>query len=439
MPAPELKRELGVADLTLFAIGNIVSVRWVSAAAHAGPGSVTLWLLAAVLFLVPLAVAISALMVRHPGTGGIYLWTRRDYGPWHGFLAFWVYWMGIALLLPTVAMFYMSMTAYMLGPGYAHLADNPVYMVSTSLAAIWIALGTNLVGMKIGKWTENVGGGAIWVLGALLAGAAALVWMRRGSATPIHIVPAWSWGTVNFWASIAYGVSGLEMAGFMDSEIRDPERTFPRAAWIASGFATVFYAGVTVALLVLLTPDKISELNGMPQAGAMAAEILSAPWLPIAIATLVLINAVGGFGGMGTSVSRLPLAAGADHLLPAAFARIHPRWGTPHVALITFGAVGSALLIAIQLGDTVRAAYQTLISLMILVGFLPYIYIFGGAWKAGKPIAAACGMGVTLLAIVCSVIPTADIANVWIFEGKIAAGTLAVVLSAWFVYRRASA
>lgn len=421
----------------MFAVGNIVSVRWVSAAAHAGPGSVTLWLLAAVLFLVPLSIAVAAVMVRHPGTGGIYLWTKSDFGPWHGFLAFWVYWMGIALLLPTVAMFYMSMTAYMLGPAYVHLADSRIYMVATSLAAIWLALGTNLVGLKIGKWTENIGGAAIWVLGALLAIVAVLVWKQRGSATPINIVPAWNWGTVNFWASIAYGVSGIEMAGFLDTEIRDPERTFPRAAWIASAFATVFYAGITLALLVLLTPDRISELNGMPQAGAIAAALLHAPWLPATIAVLVLVNAVGGFGGMGTSVSRLPLAAGADHLLPAAFAKIHPRWGTPHVALITFGAVGSALLVVIQLGDTVRVAYQTLVSLMILVGFLPYIYLFASAWKTGRSISAGCGMGVTLLAVACSVIPTEDITNVWMFEGKIAAGTVAVIGSAWLVYRRA--
>ncbi len=431
-----LKRELGVADVTLFAVGNIVSLRWVSVAAHAGPGSVTLWLLAAALFVVPLAIAVAALMVRHPGTGGIYLCAKRDYGPWHGFLAFWVYWMGIALLLPTVAMFYMSMTAYMLGPGYEHLADNRAYMLVGSLAAIWIALGTNIVGLKIGKWTENIGGAAIWVLGALLAAAAGMVWLRRRSITPLNILPTWNWGTVNFWAGIAYGVSGIEMAAFLDTEIRHPERTFPRAAWIASAFATVFYIAITVALLILLVPETISELNGLPQAGAVAANLLHAPWLPGVIAALVLANAVGGFGGMGTSVSRLPLAAGADHLLPSAFAKVHPRWGTPHISLITFGTVGSALLVAIQFGDTLRAAYQTLVSLMILVGFLPYIYIFGGAWKAGRRISALCGMGVTLLALVCSVVPTADIANVWAFEAKIGAGTVAVIGSAWLVYRR---
>ena len=95
-----LKRELGLRDLTLFAIACIVGTRWIASAAHAGPGSILLWFLAAVFFVVPLAIAVAALTVRHPKAGGLYVWTRGDFGPWHGFLAFWVYWIGIACLVP---------------------------------------------------------------------------------------------------------------------------------------------------------------------------------------------------------------------------------------------------------------------------------------------------------------------------------------------------
>ena len=141
---------------------------------------------------------------------------------------------------------------------------------------------------------------------------------------------------------------------------------------------------------------------------------------------------------MVTAVSRLPFAAGVDGLLPAAFARVHPRWGTPHICILVFGAVASFLLLAMQLGDSMRAAYQSLVSLMVLTGFLPFLYIFGGAWKAGKRISALSGAAVTVLAIVCSVVPTADMANVWLFEAKIALGTLAAIASGWLLFRRAN-
>jgi len=427
----KLRREMGLRDVTLFAIACIIGTRWIPAAAHVGPGSITLWLLAALLFLIPLAIAVAALIVKYPGAGGLYLWTRGDFGPWHGFLCFWVYWMGQAVWFPSATMFYMSVGLDTVG-----IVPGRITLLAVSIVAIWVALGTNLLGVKIGKWTQNFGGASSWVLGGLLAIVAALVWLRRGSATPMHFMPHWNWGTLNFWSTIAYGMSGLELAGLMGAEMHDPERTLPRAGWIASVFATLFYSGATIAMLVLLRPEKISDLNGYAEVAQTAGSTLGALWLAPLIAALVLASGIGQIGGIGTAISRLPFAAGVDGLLPKVFARIHPRWGTPHYAILALGAVASFLLIAMQIGDTMRAAYQALVSLMVITGFLPYLYIFGSAWKAGKRISPICGWAITILAILCSVVPTADITNVWLFEAKLAAGTFAAIATAWLVYRR---
>ncbi len=434
--ATELRRELGLRDITLFAITCIVGTRWIAAAAHAGPGSITLWILAAIFFVAPLAVAVAALTSKYPGAGGLYLWTRGDFGPWHGFLCFWIYWMGIAFWFPSAAMFYMSVAVYTLGPAYQHLANDRLYVLIASLVAICIGLGTNLVGLKVGKWTQNAGGIATWVMGALLVAVAALIWTKRGAATPFHLAPKWSWDTVNFWSTIAYAMTGLELAGLMGAEIRDPERTLPRAGWIASGFAALFYVSTTAALLVILRPESISELSGLAEAGDTAGRAMGIAWLSPVIALLVSLTALGQIGSFGTAVSRLPFAVGVDRLLPAAFGKVHPRWGTPHISILTLGAVASFLLIAIQAGDTMRAAYQELVSLMVIAGFIPYLYIFASAWRAGKHISALSGWAISVMALVCSVVPTAEIHNVWLFEGKLAIGTAAVIASAWLVYRR---
>jgi amino acid transporter len=435
-PSPQLKRELGLRDITFFAIACIVGTRWIPAAAHAGPGAVTLWLLAALLFMVPLAIAVAALSVKYPGTGGLYLWTRNDFGRWHGFLCFVVYWVGIAFWFPGAAMFYMSAGIYALGPSYRYLAGSRPFLLAISLVAIWVALGTNLIGMKIGRWTQNVGAAATWLLGAMLVTVAAAIFRRHGSATPIHLAPTWNWDTLSFWSTIAYAMTGLEMAGLMGGEIKDPARTLPRAGWIASAFTTAFYISATVAMLVILPAANISEMNGLAEAGESAARTLHLAWLTPVVAVLVMASAVGQFGGLGTSVSRLPFAVGVDRLLPAAFGRVHARWGTPHIAIVTLGVLASFLLVAIQLGDTMRAAYQTLVSLMVITGFLPFLYIFGSAWKAGKRVSSVSGWAITLLAILCSVVPTAEVKNVWLFETKLAVGTAAVIATAWLLYRR---
>lgn len=433
---PVLRRELGLRDLTLFSVVCITSARWIPIAAHAGPGSVTLWILAAVLFMAPLTVAVAALVAKYPGAGGLYLWTREDFGAWPGFLCFWVYWMGIAFLFPSAALLYVRVGFSMFGSSFARLGDNRFCLLAATLAMIWIALGSNLIGLKVGKWTENIGALATWAVGLLLAAVAWMVWMRRGSATPMHILPKWNWGTVNFWAAIAYAMSGMEGPGMMAGEIRDPERTMRRAGWIASAFVAAFYVSATVAFLVVLSPENISEMNGFAEVGNSAGLLLGATWLSPLIALLVVVSGVGLVGGIGTATSRLPFAAGMDRLLPAAFGKIHPRWGTPYVSILALGLVATFLLVVYQLGDTMRVAYDELVSLMVITGFLPYLYIFGSAWKAGKRLSAASGGAMTALALFCSVVPPAEITNVWLFEGKLAAGTLAVVASAWLVYRR---
>jgi amino acid transporter len=427
----ELKRELGLRDVTLFTISCIVGTRWIAAAAHAGPGSIALFGAGALFFVVPLAIAVGGLAVRHPEAGGLYLWTRADYGSWHGFLAFWAYWMGIAFWFPSATMFYMSAALHGLG-----LPVNRPFVLGASLLAIWAALVVNLVGVRIGKWLENIGGVSAWIVSGLFVVLAVAVWWKRGAATPMNFAPRWDWATVNFWATIAYAMSGFELTGMIAGEVKDPARNLPRAGWIASGCASLFYASATVALLVILPPGQISEMNGLAEAGAEAARSLGIFALGPVVAFLVVASGMGQLGGFGTSVSRLPFAAAADGLLPKAFARVHPKWRTPHVSVLVLGGVATFLLIAIQLGDTMRGAYQELVSLMVITGFFPFLYIFGSSWKAGNRWSAVSGATVTIVAILCAVVPTADTANVWLFEGKLAVGTLAVVGSAWLVYRR---
>ena len=123
-------------------------------------------------------------------------------------------------------------------------------------------------------------------------------------------------------------------------------------------------------------------------------------------------------------------------MLPAAFGKIHPRWNTPHVAILSLGAVATLLLIACQAGDTIKTAYRTIVDLTVIVGFLPYLYIFASAWKAGKRFSAIAGSALSLLAIACSIVPPPEVTKVALFEGKLALGTFAAIASGWLLYAR---
>ena len=104
--------------------------------------------------------------------------------------------------------------------------------------------------------------------------------------------------------------------------------------------------------------------------------------------------------------------------------------------MLALAGVGTALLLIMQLGDTMRAAYQELVSMMVLGSFVPYLYIFGSAWKAGLRVAPALGIGVTLMALALTAVPTEDVGQVWLFEAKIWGGSLLMLGLGRWIYRR---
>ncbi len=134
--------------------------------------------------------------------------------------------------------------------------------------------------------------------------------------------------------------------------------------------------------------------------------------------------------------TRLPFALGLDHYLPPAFARLHPRWGTPYVSILLQGVLSSVLLLLMQLGETLRAAYQILVDLTVIATFLPFLYIFASGFKFGQRFSGAAGGLITVLAIVLSAVPPPGVASVWIFELKVVGGALLLAMAAWPIYAR---
>ena len=111
-------------------------------------------------------------------------------------------------------------------------------------------------------------------------------------------------GNARILRQIAFALSGMEAIGLMAAEIRQPRRTVVPATWIGTVFTTVFYAASTLALLVLIRPNSISELHGLADGSDIAAGLLGLRWLTPLIAVIVLVNSIGGWGGLGSAVSR---------------------------------------------------------------------------------------------------------------------------------------
>jgi glutamate:GABA antiporter len=422
---PELRRELRLADLVLFNVVAVLGIQLISSAAHIGPIAIPLHLLAALLFFVPCVMIVAAMSRRFPEEGGFYIWTKHAFGDWHAFLCGWCWWISVLFYLPGLVL-----------TAAGSLVPSPDAVLPAALAMLWMITLVNAAGMKIGKWLSNVAGLLIYVAGAIVIVIAVLLWIRDGSATAflIHAEPLWD--RVGLWAQIAFAYTGLELGSLLGGEIRHPERTLPRAAWISALTVTSGYILGTAALMVVMPPENISPISGLVDAASQAGARLGAAWIGHSATLLFVVGLLGKFSTWASGSARLPFVIGLDGALPLWFGRLHPRWGTPHIALLTQAVICSVFLLLTQAGETLRAGWQLLLDLTIVTTFLPFIYIFMTGWKFGHRWGAGSGLAVTLMANVLAFVPPVETSSVWLFELKLIAGCAIVIVLGRFAFLR---
>jgi amino acid transporter len=419
-----LRRALRLPDLVLLNITAVVGVRWLAVAARTGPGSIALWVSAGLLFFIPSALVVAGLSRRYPEEGGLYVWTREAFGPWHGFLCGACYFVSNLFYLPSALLYGLSIAAEAFG-----FSQGKALMIGLALAVLWSVAILNLLGAELGKWTSDMGGVATILVGALLMAAGWFAWSHGGSATPLHnFVPRMDWGKLNFWSQIALAFTGLELGAIMAGEIRDPSRTIPRAAWISGAAVCAFYVGGTLAVLALMSSGRVDIISGVMQAAQAAGTRLGWHGFPLLIALLILAASAGAFGSWLSGCARLPFVIGIDRYLPPAFARLHPRWGTPYVALLSEAAFSSVAILMLTAGESLRGGYQLLVDFTTVTTLFPFVYIFAAGWKSGWRVSAACGLSVTALALAVAFVPPEGAS--WLYEVKMIGGCAAVLVAA---------
>jgi amino acid transporter len=445
---------MGWRDLMLFYVVVSLNVQWVQKAAVAGPSAVVIWIGACLLFYVPLCFAVLELSSRYPDQGGIYVWTCRSFGRFTGFLTGWCYWCCNIPYYPLLLYFVAGLIPFLIGPSAQHLASDPRYTIAVSLVGLTLCVALNLVGLNIGKWLQNAGAIGMWVPLLILLGVAAVAWSRFGSATaftPKSFVPSTHLRDMIFWSTIAFGFAGVESASIMGEELDDHPRTIPRALLGAGvSIAALFIAG-TVAVLVALPMGEVTALQGVPQAITSAAVRIHAAWLvPIAVGFLI-VGVLGQIGGWFAASARLPYAAAVDGVLPPVFGRLHPKWRTPHIAMLIQAGVAVLVTVAGQAGTTVASAYNLFLSASIIIYFIPYLYLFASLIRVqrdpamphvrrvpgGKPMAIACGIvgfTTTAISLVLAGVPGADEKNPTLYLAKLVGFSVLVALIGGAIY-----
>jgi glutamate:GABA antiporter len=455
MAAEKLKRELGFRDVILFYIVSSLSLRWIATAAASGQSAILVWLLAWCGFFLPLAGCVLELSSRYPQEGGLYIWTREAYGDFPAFMAAWTYWMSNLPYFPAV-LYFAAGSLLFAAPQAQHLANSNSYYLLFTLGMLALIMALNFFGLGAGKWLNNLGavGIALPILILLVLGF--LSFSRFGSATHFALATALPHAHIKdliFWSTIFFALGGCEAASFMGEEIKDTRRVVPRSLLVAGVIITVGYIAGTLAMLVALPSNSISGLGGFMTAIDCLCRRLGLAALIAPVALLVAISNVGAAGAFLTSTARLPFVAGLHCYLPAVFGRIHPRWKTPYVAIVSYGSAGMLFGVLSQAGTSVKGAYDLLVSMSVITYFIPYLFLFAAMIRLqGRPsspeaillpggrrvaIPLAClGLFSTTATIVLSLFPAEDEHHPGTALFKLLVMTSVLLLTGVAVYRR---
>ena len=325
------------------------------------------------------------------------------------------------------------------------------FVVFASLLALTLLTVLNILGLGVGKWLNNLGAIGTGIAAAVLIGLGLVIYFRFGSPVTASDfrIPANPRFVLNSFGVICFALVGLELASVMGDEIRDPERTLPGAVaggGVASGF---LYVAVTLTLLIAVGKDQISVLQGIVQAVSHMAEKIGFGWVVAPFALMLSLSIAGiGSAWMGGS-ARIPFVAGLDSYMPSWLGKVHPKYRTPHAALIVQGIVSVCLVAMNFFKGGVQEAFQKLLSLAVVLQLVPFLYIFAALLKFalrervtkgryGRTTLALAGLSgfvTTTLGILLVFFPAQQITSLGLYEVWMIGGTLFFIgLAAFFFF-----
>jgi amino acid transporter len=300
-----------------------------------------------ILWSVPTALMVGELASALPHEGGYYAWVRRGMGNFWGFQEAWLSLVASIFdmaIYPTLFVAYLVRLFPWFAAGHRGLIVGLVVVIVSAVA--------NIAGVRV------VGISSTWLFVLLSAPFALIVIlapMKIGAFTNLAAAPTTSTvGLVGGILIAMWNYMGWDSASTIAVEVKNPQRTYPRAMFLSVVIVAVTYILPVSAVWITGISSAAFETGSW----ADLAALVGGPALRVALVLGGLISAFGMLNALVMSYSRLPLAMAQDEMLPAAFAKLHSKTRAPWVAIIVCAA-GWALCLGL--------GFERLITLDVLL------------------------------------------------------------------------
>jgi APA family basic amino acid/polyamine antiporter len=333
---------MGLWMATALVVGNMVGsgifTLPAALAGEAGPASIVALVFTGVGAML-LALVFANLGRAHPRTGGPYYFARRAFGDFVGFQTAWAYWIAAWVGNAAIAVAF----AGYLGVFWGDVRTTNWLAAVVAVAAIWTFTLVNIIGVRETGLAQLLTTVLKFVPLAVI-GVIGLFYLKSGNFSPFATAKGGFDWHVNAAATLAlWAFIGLESATVPAEEVREPEKTIPRATIFGTLATTVLYVVALVAIVGVLSQAALSA-SSAPFADAANAmwggTFLGLTWGKW-IALVAMAATLGALNGWIMLTARVSLAAADDGLFPKAFSRVHGTRATP-----VFGLVASSVLVS---------------------------------------------------------------------------------------------
>jgi glutamate:GABA antiporter len=336
--------------------------------------------------------------------------------------------------IPTLLFYLAGILAYAGGSKLAGLADNRLFFFVLTVGLLWLVTFANIRGVGVGKWVNNAGGWGTMIAASVLIALGAITVFNKGVSIPSSsfAVEKIDLAILSSFGVICFGLVGLELGPVMGDEIRDPQRSVPLGIFRGGVLSGFLYVGATLALLLAVPQSEVKVVQGILQAVDKMTAGLGVSWILAPLAFLMAASITGSTSAWLSGSARIIFVSGIDRYLPRALGAVHPKFQTPHIALMAIAALSSLLVSMSFIGASVKEAYLTLLDLAVVLQMISYLYLYASMARVafgkdasaglyGKTrlrFAAVSGLAATSVGMMVAFIPSRQIDSIWRFELK---------------------
>lgn len=369
-PLGERARALGLPSATALVIGSIIGTGvFTMPAVMAGAGTssiITLGIITAGALL--LAVLFGQLTKRVPSSdGGLYAYTRHEFGDFAGYLTAWCYWItcwaGNAAIVSSWVFYVKELFGIESTSGWTSF---PI-----ALVGLWVPAVINLVGVRQMAVFQNLTV-VLKFLPLLAVGTVGWFFVDNANFGAFNASGGNLYDAVNLAASVAlFSFIGVECASIAAARVQDPRRNVGRASVIGTAASGLLYVAVTAAVMGLVPHDQLVD-DPAPFVAAFDA-MLDGGWLGKFVAFVAVVSGLGALNGWTMVTAEMPYVAAKEGLFLPAFA-MEDRHGTPWFGILASTAVASALMAWSYSSQVGLDVFTYLVYLSVVTVAIPYFF-----------------------------------------------------------------